>query len=71
MSTSQSLDALRRANPRNKPGFDEAVDAAAVEVWARIEAGAIQCQFRPKQALFRAGLPADALYFILSGRVRV
>lgn len=40
-------------------------------VWARIEAAAIRCRFRARQALFRAGLPADALYFVLSGRVRV
>jgi CRP/FNR family transcriptional regulator len=43
----------------------------APAVWTRIEALGIRCRFRPKQALFRAGGPADALYFILSGRVRV
>jgi hypothetical protein len=38
MSTSQSFEALRRANPRSEAGFDEAVDAAAAEVRGRIEA---------------------------------
>ena len=41
------------------------------EVCTRIAAAAIPCRFRAKQALFRAGAQADALYFILSGRVRV
>src|SRR6266540_3546867 len=36
MSTSQSLEALRRANPRNKASFNEAVDAAAAAVRLRI-----------------------------------
>jgi hypothetical protein len=36
VSTSESLDALRRANPRSKAGFDEAVDAAAAAVRLRI-----------------------------------
>lgn len=42
-----------------------------VAIWTRIVAASIPCRFRPKQALFRAGLPADALYFVVSGRVRV
>jgi CRP/FNR family transcriptional regulator len=50
-----------------KPVFD----GITPDVWARIEAAAIPCRFRPRQALFRAGVVADALYFILSGRVRV
>jgi hypothetical protein len=36
MSTSESLAALRRANPRGKASFAEAVDAAAAEVRLRI-----------------------------------
>jgi hypothetical protein len=36
MSTSPSLDALRRANPRNKASFNEAVDIAATAVRLRI-----------------------------------
>lgn len=36
MSTSPSLDALRRANPRNKASFNEAVDMAATAVRLRI-----------------------------------
>jgi hypothetical protein len=36
MSTSQSLEALRRASPRNKASFNEAVDAAAAAVRLRI-----------------------------------
>lgn len=37
MSTSESLEALRRANPRRQARFAEAVDAAAGAVRARIE----------------------------------
>jgi len=40
-------------------------------LWARVEDAATRCRFRPKQVLFRSGTPADALYFVLSGRVRV
>jgi hypothetical protein len=36
MSTSHSFEALRRANPRNKASFNEAVDAAAAAVRLRI-----------------------------------
>jgi len=36
MSTSESLEALRRANPRTAAGFAESVDAAAAEVRWRI-----------------------------------
>lgn len=36
MSTSESLEALRRANPRRKAGFAEAVELAAAEARARI-----------------------------------
>ena len=36
-STSQSFEALRRANPGGESGFSEAVDAAAAEVQARLE----------------------------------
>ncbi|MBO0825117.1 MAG: hypothetical protein J2P27_14900, partial [Actinobacteria bacterium] len=36
MNTSESLEALRRANPRNKPGFADTVDAASAEVRFRI-----------------------------------
>jgi len=46
-------------------------DGLAPEVWTRVAAVAIPCRFRAKQALFRAGVQADALYFIVSGRVRV
>jgi len=38
MKTSESFEALRRANPRSKPGFARAVDAAAAEVRLRIAA---------------------------------
>lgn len=38
MNSSQSFAALRRANPRRQPSFDEAVDAAAAEVRLRLEA---------------------------------
>lgn len=38
MSTSQSLEALHGANPRNKASFNEAVDAAAAAVRLRIAA---------------------------------
>ena len=38
MTTSQSIRALRRANPRNAAGFDRSVDAAADTVRARIAA---------------------------------
>jgi hypothetical protein len=36
MSTSESLEALRRANPRKKASFNDAVDAAAAAVRLRI-----------------------------------
>jgi hypothetical protein len=36
MKTSESFEALRRANPRNKAAFAETVDAAAAEVRLRI-----------------------------------
>jgi hypothetical protein len=36
MRTSESFEALRRANPRNKAAFTETVDAAAAEVRLRI-----------------------------------
>ena len=36
MSTSPNLEALRRANPRNQPSFNEAVEGAAAQVRARI-----------------------------------
>jgi hypothetical protein len=36
MSTSRSFEALRRANPRSKASFAEAIDAAAAEVRLRI-----------------------------------
>ena len=66
MSTSQSLDALRRANPRNKPGFDEAVDAAAAEVWARVEAAVAADephprQFRPRRRIVGVSVAGVAL----------
>ena len=34
--TSKSFDALRRADPRRRPGFDESVQAAAALTRARI-----------------------------------
>lgn len=52
---------------RRRPAFT----GLTPELQARIEGAAFPCRFRSKQALFRAGAPADALYFILSGRVRV
>ncbi|HEU6445260.1 MAG TPA: hypothetical protein VFL61_09400 [Gaiellaceae bacterium] len=39
MSTSESLEALRRANPRAAAGFAQSVEAAAGAVRARIDAG--------------------------------
>jgi hypothetical protein len=57
MSPSQSLDALRRANPRNEPGFDQAVDAAAADMRVRIDALVAtdrehSRQLRPRRRLF-------------------
>jgi len=54
MKTADSLEALRRANPRHKAGFAEAVDLAAAELRVRIETavGADQPhgrQFRPRR----------------------
>jgi len=37
----------------------------------RIAALSIERRYTPKQSLFRAGEPADGLYFLLAGRVRV
>ena len=56
MSTSESFEALRRANPRRKAGFAEAVDLAAAEVRARIETAVIAeqphgRQLRPRRRL--------------------
>lgn len=38
MSTSESIDALRRANPRGEPGFEGAVEEATAAVRERIDA---------------------------------
>jgi hypothetical protein len=40
MSTSRSFDALRRANPRNHPGFAGAVESAAADVRSRTASAA-------------------------------
>ena len=64
-------------SPKDPPSRDDLSGTAVPfpglsrSVWSRIETAAVRCRFRPKQALFRAGRPADALYFIVSGRVRV
>ena len=66
MSTSQSFEALRRANPRSKAGFNEAVDAAAAEVRARIETALTADrphghQLRPRRRLVGVSLAGVAL----------
>jgi CRP-like cAMP-binding protein len=38
---------------------------------ARVLAAATPCRFRGNQSLFRSGEPANALFFLISGRVRV
>jgi CRP/FNR family transcriptional regulator len=52
-------------------GPDPRFHGLTPQLWSRIEGAAIPCRFRAKQSLFRAGVQADALYFIVSGRVRV
>jgi hypothetical protein len=51
MSTSRSIDALHRANPRNAPSFSDAVDAAAAEVRVRI--GTAVTADRPRRRWLR------------------
>ena len=74
MSTSQSFEVLRRANPRNEAGFDEAVDAAAAEVRTRIEtAGPADRphgrQLRPRRRL--VGVSAAGLALAAAAAVAV
>lgn len=62
----ESLEALRRANPRRKAGFAEAVELAAVEVRARIETdiaadGPHRGQFPPRGRLVGVSVVGVAL----------
>jgi hypothetical protein len=66
MSTSESFEALRRANPRRKAGFAEAVDLAAAELRARIETAATADQphgrqLRPRHRLVGVSAAGFAL----------
>jgi hypothetical protein len=56
MSTPQSLEALRRANPRNKTSFDDAVDAAAAAVRLRVATDESTGAPRERQLRRRRGL---------------
>src|SRR5262245_18306427 len=51
MSTPESIEALRRANPRNDEGFHETVEATAAEVHVRM--GAFVAAVRPDGRHFR------------------
>ena len=59
MSTSESFEALRRANPRTRPGFAQSVESAADAVRAQIAASGRRCAAaarRPRRAASRARL---------------
>ncbi|HJR94536.1 MAG TPA: hypothetical protein VJ807_03820 [Gaiellaceae bacterium] len=53
MNTTESFEALRRANPRVQAGFEPAVEEAAVAVWAAVAADA--SPVRPRRRLL--GIP--------------
>jgi hypothetical protein len=74
MSRSQSLEALRRANPRREASFDEAVDAAAAEVRAWIETAVaadrpLGHRLRPRRRL--VGLSAAGIALAAAAAVAV
>ncbi len=49
MKTSESFEALRRANPRSRDGFDEAVEATAVKVRLLLQTADVRDEPRPRQ----------------------
>jgi uncharacterized protein (DUF2147 family) len=69
MSTPESLQALRRANPRGKAGFAESVEAAADELHARMVTTAADAaapaprvgRSRPRRRLVRVSTAAASL----------
>jgi hypothetical protein len=74
MSTSPGFEALRRANPRREPTFNEVVDAAAADVRARIEKAVTADrlrgrQFRPRPRLI--GLSAAGIALAAAAAVIV
>lgn len=73
MRTSESLEALRRANPRRQARFDEAVDAAAFEVRVRIKTGVAADQPHRRQLPRRrlVGLSAIGFAFAAVAAVAV
>jgi hypothetical protein len=68
MSTPESIHALRRANPRNEPGFAETVDTAAGFVRAEIAtAGDVAAPRRSRRRLL--GLSAAAAALVVAAAV--
>jgi hypothetical protein len=62
MNTSESFQALRRANPRAKPGFAESVEAAADTLHAQLVTSATPTrQARPRRRLVRASTVVASL----------
>jgi hypothetical protein len=62
MNTSESFQALRRANPRARPSFAESVEAAADRVHTRIATGAVRSgRSRPRRRLVRASTAVMSL----------
>jgi hypothetical protein len=62
MNTTESLEALRRANPRARAGFAESVEAAADRVHSRIATGAVRSgRSRPRRRLLRASAAVVSL----------
>ena len=55
-------------SPRDLGPNFEGLPAVVLE---RIASLAVPSRYRPRQVLFRAGDPADGLYIVISGRVRV
>jgi hypothetical protein len=62
MNTSESFQALRRANPRAKPGFADSVEAAADTLHAQLATSATPTQqSRPRRRLVRASTVVASL----------
>jgi hypothetical protein len=62
MNITESLEALRRANPRARAGFAESVEAAADRVHTRIVTGAVRSgRSRPRRRLLRASTAVVSL----------
>jgi hypothetical protein len=60
MNTIDTLEALRRANPRTKAGFAESVDAAAQAVAGRLAGAEVVPASRPRRSRISIALVASA-----------